>query len=162
LLHTRTRMRAEPPGQGLSAEVYLYVPRGLTARFLTGGMPASKLRPHYPWAPLTDIDVAWGYLELATAIEEAHHFERRIIPSITLPREVRTFSVRLQAVRDLRNTAPTEQAHEASELAWEEGAEGLWVPSAICDGGSVLVIFPESLRPGSYFRPTTHLCVGGD
>jgi RES domain-containing protein len=173
LLHTRTRMRSEPPGQELSGELYLYVRRNLPARFLTDGMPASKLRPHFPWAPFSDINVAWGYLELSTAIEEALHRERCAVPPNPQPREPRTFSVRLQAVRDLRlpaeqqhfgltvadllNTAPSGRAHWASELAWKEGAEGLWVPSAIFNGGSVLVIFPGSLRPGSYFRPTTRL-----
>jgi hypothetical protein len=177
LLDTRTRRRPEPAGREWSGEIYLYVTRDLSARLLTGGMPASKLWPHFPWAPITDIDVAWGYLELSTAIEEATHFGRRDVPPVALPREPRTFSVRLQAVRDLRLPAerqhfgltsadllspgPAGRAHEAAESAWVEGAEGLLVPSAVRDGGSVLVIFPDNLLPGSLFWPTAQVRVGG-
>jgi hypothetical protein len=178
-LRVRTRRPSESAGRRWSGQVYLCVPRAWPdlVRRLTAGVPASRL--HLPWVPLTNVNVAWGYLELGTAVEEARHRERRAGLLVNaLPRESRTFSVSLEVVRDLRvraeqrhfgltaedllDAGPAGRARQASQAAWEEGVERLLVPSAVHHGGSLLVIFPGSLRPGSHFLPTSGMWIGGD
>ena len=178
VLRNRTRRSSQPGGGEWSGLLYLYprLARPELAWLLTQGLPAAHL--DFPWSPLANVMVAWGYLEPDTARAEAERRGWHAPLAGAPPPEPCVFSARLECVWDLRGGTeqryfgltgedfrdgrPAGPAGRAAQAVWDRGAEGLLVPSAVVEGGSLLVLFPEFLRPGSHFRPTSARWIGGD
>jgi RES domain-containing protein len=118
------------------------------------------------WTPLSNVRLTWGFPERATAVEEARIRLLRLgVFENAQPRTIIALEVDLETVwdlcdkesqgkvglteQDVCDPCPTERTHEVCEWAWEQGAEGLLVPSAVCRNGSILVVFPKNLGPDS-------------
>lgn len=125
------------------------------------------------WNPPNSMATVYTSLEIATATEEAlaHHRYFGFAVETALPRVLVSVRVSLQRVLNLTDTqccrplgasrrqfvaedwrAANADGREAltqalGSLAWEEGWEGLLVPSAARQAGSNLIIFPGNLLP---------------